>query len=265
VTAIANRTKQRLHEGKVVFGLLVKAQRSAAIAHMAAAAGYDYLTLDLQHTTIGADDVAQICAAALGTGVTPIVRVADPFGRDAIRIIDAGAQGIFVPGVESAEQARSIVTNCRFPPLGSRSSGGATIQLRWQSMPAAEVARQLDDNLLIGINVESLAAVEDIDTIAAVDGVDLISVGTNDLTQDMGIPGEYDHPRLMAVYECVVAATRRNGKFVRLGNFADPARLARSVAMGAQLVTVTNDVKLLLDGMRGGLAALHERLPATRC
>lgn len=262
MAVVPNRTKRRLREGKVVFGFLVKAQRSAAIAHMVSSSGYDYLTLDLQHTTIGADDVAQICASCLGVGTTPIVRIADPEGRDAVRFLDAGAQGIFVPNVESADQARAIVFNCRHSPLGHRSPGGPTIQLGWQSMPASDVARELDDNLLLGVNVETLAGVESIDEIVAVDGIDVVSVGTNDLTQDMGIPGEYDHPRLMAVYETVVAAVNRNGKHVRLGNFADPTRLARSVEMGARLITVTNDVKLILDGMRTGLSAVRARIPA---
>lgn len=251
MSIVVNRTKKKLEEGKVAFGVTVRYSRSIEIARAAATSSYDYLFIDLEHSTIDLDMASQISIAALDAGVTPLVRVPSHLPHHSARILDGGAQGVVVPHVHTAEQARQAVENCKFPPIGRRSHAGAPLQVGWKSMPVPELAKVLNDNMLLTCLIESVEAVE---------GVDVLSVGTNDLAFDMGLAGDYEHPRVIDCYSRVVAAARRNGKAVRLGGVYDPALVQKNIEGGARLVTVMSDWNFMLQGMRSGIQSLRGRL-----
>lgn len=134
------------------------------------------------------------------------------------------------------------------------------MQVGWKSMPVPELAKVLNDNMLLTCLIESMEAVENVEAIAAVEGVDVLSVGTNDLAFDMGLAGDYEHPRVIECYSRVVAAARRNGKAVRLGGVYDPALVQKNIERGARLVTVMSDWNFMLQGMRSGIQSLRGRL-----
>jgi 2-keto-3-deoxy-L-rhamnonate aldolase RhmA len=249
-----NITKERLAAGEVAFGLGVRFSRTVDIARMARAAGYHYLFLDMEHSTLELETIAAISIASLDVGVTVVVRTP---GQDldlAARILDAGALGIAIPHVNSVEEARQAVAGCKFGPLGQRSVGGSAIPLDFQPMPTAEAARRLNDLTLLVVLLETPEAIASADAIAAVEGIDVLSIGSNDLAMTMGIPGEFDHPRLLAAYETVRRATEKHHKALRIGGVYTPSRLARELKLGSRMVTLGNDSAVLLHAMRAAEA-----------
>ena len=260
VDIVVNHAKQRLAAGKVCFGLTIRFNRTVEVVRMAAASGYHYVMMDLQHSTMDFDTAAHLCSAALDAGVTPIVRVPSHLPHHAQRILDGGAMGIIVPDINTAEEARQAVMNCKYPPIGKRSHMGPTIQIGWKKMPMSEYTRILNENLLLIALVESVEGLENIEAICEVEGIDMISVGTNDLSLSMGMPGDYDNPKIIAAYKRIVEVAHKNGKFVRLGGVPDPDRIQRNIELGSRLVAVGNDTVLFLQALRSGIADLQGRI-----
>src|SRR5262249_20137530 len=155
--------------------------------------GYDWLFIDMEHGAFDVDLVAQIAVAAFAAGIAPIVRVPGIEHYHATRVMDAGALGIVVPHVNTPEEARRIADQCRFPPFGHRSIPGGLPQLAFASLPVAEAMPIVDAATLIVVMLETEAAIANADAIAAIDGIDVLLIGSSDLTADMGIPGEYDN------------------------------------------------------------------------
>lgn len=257
-----NLAKKRMLAGKVAFGLGVRFARTVDIARAARAAGYHYLFIDLEHCTMDMSSAGQICVAALDAGVTPVVRVPSHDHFHATRILDGGAQGIVVPHVTTAEQAHRAVLNCRYPPVGHRSGMGPMVQHGWDPLPQSEISARIDDDLLLVVMLESPEAIDRVDEIAAVDGVDVISVGTNDLALEMGIAGQMDHPRIYEAYDKVVAACRRHGKLIRLGGVYEPHLLRKTVELGSRMVMLGNDFGFMLQAMKSKMAATREFTPS---
>jgi 2-keto-3-deoxy-L-rhamnonate aldolase RhmA len=142
---------------------------------------YDWLFIDMAHNRMDIDIASQISVAAQDAGITPIVRVPDFAQHHATRVLDCGAMGIVFPHVENADIAKKLVSFCLFPPKGHRSMTGSLPQLNFKSTPISKVATTINDNMLIVIMLESPEAIENVDEIAAVSGVDVILIGTNDL------------------------------------------------------------------------------------
>ena len=137
---------------------------------------------------------AQICITAQNVGITPIVRIPSHDGYYANRILDAGAMGVVAPHVNSAEEARAIVKACKFAPFGERSVAGNWPQLGFQSYPADQVRRLLNETTTVIVMLETPEAVEHAEEIAAVPGVDILHIGTTDLCDAMGKPGKFADP-----------------------------------------------------------------------
>src|SRR5262249_46304139 len=158
------------------------------------------------------DQAVQIAVAANAAGIAPIVRV--PYGQYdmATRVLDGGAMGIVVPHVDTPEEARVIADRLRYPPDGHRSVAGAMPQMAVAAAPLAEAAKAVNRALLVAVMIETPLAVRNADAIAAVPGIDALLMGTNDLTMEMGIPGQLDHPDVVKAYEAVLAACSKHRK-----------------------------------------------------
>ena len=166
------------------------------------------------------------------------------------RALDAGAVGIVVPHIDSSEDARRAVDAARYPPTGSRSLSGLLPQLSYRPLPAPETMAPADAlTFLIGI-VETAAAVESLDAIAAVPGLDALQVGTNDLSVSLGVPGEIDHPKVQDAVRRTIEACRRHGKIAGFGGVYREDALRLYAGLGLRLMLVGNDLALLLGAMR---------------
>ena len=245
---LRNHMKEKLAAGKVVASMTVRLCRSIEIAQIAQTAGFDTLYVDMEHNTLSIDTVCQICIAAQAIGITPLVRVPANTPEYICRVLDGGAMGVIVPHVRSAAEAKAMVDLVKFPPLGHRSAGGALSQYKYRSFPIAETNAAMNDATTLCVMVETLAAVDNIDAIAGTPGVDLLLIGSNDLCGEMGIVGQYDHPRLEEAFAKVIAAARKHGKFVGVGGLAARDDLmAKFVAMGARYVSTGTDMSFLMS------------------
>jgi 4-hydroxy-2-oxoheptanedioate aldolase len=242
---LRNHVKEKLARGEVVASMTVRLVRGVEIARIAKTSGFDSLYVDMEHSSFSLETTSQICIAALEVGITPFVRV--PGVTDVQRILDAGALGIIAPHVESADDARAYVRAAKYPPLGERSNAGPLPHLQYRSFPAAEAYAAIDAATMVIVQFESGQAIDNAEAIAAVEGVDMVLIGTNDLLADWGLPGQYDHPRVREAYEKTIAACRRHGKHAAVGGFATrPDLAAQYVRMGARYVSTGTDLGFLL-------------------
>jgi 2-keto-3-deoxy-L-rhamnonate aldolase RhmA len=242
---LRNHMKEKLSRGEVVSSITVRLVRGIEIARIAKTAGFDSLYVDMEHSSFSLETTGQICMAALAAGITPLVRV--PGVAEVSRVLDAGALGVIAPHVRSAADARAYVTAAKFPPLGERSAAGPLPHLHYRTFPAAEADAALNDATLLMVQFESAEALAKADEIAAVEGVDMVMIGTNDLLADWGMAGQYEHPRVREAYATTIAACRRHGKHVGVGGLASRPQLAAEfVRMGARYVSTGTDLGFLL-------------------
>ena len=183
----ANPVLHRLGQGLPVAMLGVRMARSPEIARLAKASGNHALWIDLEHSTMSLDTAAQICATANDIGVVPLVRIPEHARALIGPLLDGGAMGIIAPRVETVQQARELVSDCRFPPHGHRSSIGMLACFGYRRMPPPTLLQAANRATLVEVLVESAAGIANIEAIACVEGVDLISVGVNDLSAELGV------------------------------------------------------------------------------
>jgi 2-keto-3-deoxy-L-rhamnonate aldolase RhmA len=244
---LSNNVKEKLSRDEVVASMTVRLVRSIEIARIAATAGFDTLYVDMEHASFSFDATGQICMAALAAGIAPLVRVPANTPDTVSRLLDGGALGVIAPHIGSAAEARAVVRAAKFPPLGERSNAGALPHLQYRAYPAAEANAALNAATMVVVQFESAAALERAEEIIAVDGVDMVLIGLNDLLADWGIPGQYDDPRVRAVYAKTIAACRARGKHCGVGGLASrPDLAAEFVRMGARYVSTGTDLAFLL-------------------
>lgn len=244
---VPNPLMDRLRSGGLGLSMIVKQVQSVDIAIAAHSAGYDAINVDLEHSVIPESAAAQICLMAQRVGITPIVRVPSHDPHYANRLLDAGALGIVAPHVETAQQAERVVRGARFAPRGERSVAASWPHLGFRKYPAATVRRVLDAATTVVVMLESPAAIEQADAIAAVPGVDILHVGTSDLCDAMGMPGEFGHPRIAECLAHVVAACRRHGRFAGCGGLGnDPDVMRAMVSLGVRFLTGGNEWAFML-------------------
>jgi 4-hydroxy-2-oxoheptanedioate aldolase len=229
---VRNRVREKLARDEVVASMTARLVRGVEVAQLAATAGFDTLYVDLEHGPLTIDVTGQICMAALALGVAPFVRVPALTPEYVGRVLDAGALGIIAPHVHSAEDAKRVGN---LPQFGFRA---------WP----AEIGNQvLQDATMVVPMVETREALEKVEEIVAVDGVDMLLVGSNDLTAELGIAGAFDHPLLRDAYRRIITAARKHGKHVGVGGLASrPDLSAEFVQMGARYVSTGTDLGFLL-------------------
>lgn len=253
-----NSAKQKLNEGKLVLCMGLRQARTVDIAMIAAEAGFDALYVDLQHSPLSLETASTLCAASIGLGITPLVRTPG-HGADWIsRALDGGAQGVVLPDVNTAEQAKAIVDAARFPPLGRRSVMGGGPALRYKSLPLGDVNRALNDATLVIAMLETAQGIEEADAIARVPGIDVLLIGSNDLCTGLGIPGELRHPKLRQAYEAVARACKAHGKVLGVGGIRGDLELQTElVRLGARYIAAGNDAAYLAAAARKDAQALR--------
>jgi len=236
---LRNNVKEKLARGEVVASMTVRLVRQIEIAQIAKTAGFDTIYVDMEH-----------CSASIETlaaGIAPFVRVPANTPEYITRVLEGGALGVIAPHVGSAEEARAVVRAAKFLPLGARSVAGGLPHLHFRSFPAAEAFAALNDATMVMIQFENAAALAKADEIVAVEGIDMVMIGTNDLLCDWGIPEQYEHPKVREAYAATIAACRRHGKHVGVGGLATRPKLVEEyVRMGARYVSTGTDLAFLM-------------------
>ncbi|MGI9501173.1 MAG: HpcH/HpaI aldolase family protein [Geminicoccaceae bacterium] len=259
---IRNVAKERLLAGELAIGVGLRQSRTVDIAKAMKTAGFDWLFIDQEHSAMSLDDAAQVSCAAQDAGITPIVRVPSFEHYHAAKALDGGAQGIVVPHVDTPDIAADMVRNCRYPPIGKRSVTGVLPQLDFASVPLGEGTEAVNAATLLVLMIETGEAVANAAEIAATPGVDVLLVGANDLSMELGIPGELDHPDMIQALEKIVAACRKSGIFPGLGGIYRQDLIARCVDMGFRMILAGSDLSLMLNAGKASASAIRA-LPAS--
>jgi 2-keto-3-deoxy-L-rhamnonate aldolase RhmA len=257
---IENPTLEQLRGGGLSLGVVLRYARTPDIARAMRACGLDWLFLDLEHSAMSLDTASAISVAALDVGITPCVRVPAMDFALAARALDTGALGVLMPHVETVEETRAIAAAFRYPPSGHRSSTSTLPHFDFKVPSLQEACRQLDAATLVAVILETPKSIENVDAIAAVPGVDVLMIGASDLTLEMGMHGQFGHPRVVSMLERVAQAGRRHGKFVGIGGVGDDADVARCYAMGMQMLLAGTDMSFLMSAASGRADALRKLL-----
>jgi 4-hydroxy-2-oxoheptanedioate aldolase len=246
-----NQFKAALAEGRTQIGLWVTIPGSDNAEAMAGC-GFDWLLVDTEHSTVSLDTVKSMLQAIAAYPVSAAVR---PGWNDAVeikRILDAGAQTILVPYVQNAEEAARAVAAVRYPPAGLRGVAGITRASRYGLVDGYTAAA--DSEICLLVQVETAAALTQIEAIAAVDGVDGIFIGPADLAASMGHPGNPSAPQVRAAILDGITRIRAAGKPAGILSL-DPALLKDAVAAGSVFTAVDVDQAILLRGARAAAQA----------
>src|SRR3954466_16034072 len=247
-SAVRNPAREKLGQGQLSLGVGVRMTRSVEIAKAMAVAGFDWLFLDMEHGVMSLEACAQISAAALDAGIAPIARVPNGEYAIATRALDNGALGIVMPHVDTAAEAREAVDRLKSPPVGHRSMGGIGPHYGLRSVSTGEAAQALNAANLTVVMLETPTAIENAEPIAAVPGVDVLLIGTNDLCAEMGIPGDFGNERVAEAYKKMIAAATKHGKFPGMAGIYSEQIMPRYIEMGARFILAGQDAQFMLAG-----------------
>ena len=231
---------------------------SAVTAEACAAAGFDWLLLDLEHGAGGEEQVRDIVPAAGAYGVPTLVRVETDARIRIGRALDSGAAGIMLPRMDSAQQVSKALAHMRFPPGGDRGVATYNRACRFGLDPGA--LDRADEEILVIVQIESLAAVTAADEIASLDGVDVLFVGPRDLSHALGVPGDTTAPAFVEALQTVLAAGNRHGKACGL-LVNDGAAAAQRLEQGWTFVAIGSDSTLLAAASRAALDQARQQQP----
>lgn len=249
----------RLRGGELTLMMAIRSARTPDAIRIAAATGHHAVMIDLEHSAMSTDVAAQMCAAAGDLGLTPFVRVPEREYGAIGRLLDGGAHGLVFPRVETAEEAITACGACRFPPRGHRSAVSTVPQAGMRPRGATELRDLLDPLTLVQILIESPAGVAHAEAIAAVDGVDIVAIGANDLTAEMGLAGQYDHAAFREAVATVAAACRRHDVPLMIGGIGSLPLLETLLPLGAcRLFLTGTDTDLLFAAAKQRADALED-------
>jgi 2-keto-3-deoxy-L-rhamnonate aldolase RhmA len=224
---------ERLARGEPLLSLGVRNARTAEIIRIARSAGFDIVWIDLEHSSISIDCAVQISATAADLGMEAWVRVPEREYGVIGRLLDGGVTGIVAPRVETADEAQHIVNAARFPPRGYRSQIALLPQVGYRKVSAAELMAAADRATTIHILLETAKGIENAGAIAAIDGVDILHVGINDLSVDLGHVGNLRHPDVLLACKRVIGAAHGHGKLAVAGGSSDPELCLELLNFGA--------------------------------
>jgi 2-dehydro-3-deoxyglucarate aldolase/4-hydroxy-2-oxoheptanedioate aldolase len=240
--------RQRLQQGDLLLGQLLLEFFTPGIGPMLDACGLDFVIYDMEHGRCDINLLEQMIASCRGCGIVPMARVPDLNFAPLSRVLDLGARGVMVPRVETRQQTEEIVRQLKYAPQGKRGVALGVAHDLYR--PAgAEFFAQANEETTVIIQLESAKAFENLEAIVSVPGVDVAWVGHYDLTVSMGIPAQFDHPRLLQAMDDLVAACRRHG--VAPGFLPPtPESAAHWVGKGFRMVSLGSDIGVFMEVMR---------------
>ncbi len=248
--------RQRVLGGEQVLGTMMFEVFTPGIAQICKNAGCAYIIYDMEHAGLGIESFKAQVAHCRGTGVAPMVRVPRAEYHFLARALDVGAEGVMIPMVESAEQAKAIVEATRYPPKGRRGAAFGFAHDNYEGGAPADKIKFADARNLVIAQIETERGLDNVEKIAAIDGIDVLWVGHFDLTNFLGIPGEFQNPKYLAAIKRIVTAGKAHKK--GLGFMAsDPKWAADYKALGFNMLASGTDQNFITAGIRAILDPLR--------
>jgi len=254
-----NKLKAALKRGETCIGSMIVGVRSPQIVQMFASAGWDFLCIDMEHGQFDMQTIADMMTIARFEEITPLVRVPDALYHLLARPLDNGAMGLVIPRVETREQVQRIIQSTKYWPEGSRGASLSGIHTAFRGAEHVEYMRWANAETIIVIQIESKRAVDNLPELVSVEGVDATWVGPFDLSQSLGIPGQFKHPEMIKCYERVIEVCNQHGVAPGI-HFQDTEWLQHWMERGFRLAMLKSDVRLLMDAARDAVSRLRRTL-----
>ena len=242
-----NPVKAELGSGGVAFGAMIFEFFAPGIPQICRNAGAEFVLYDMEHTGLSFETLKTQFALCRGLSIVPMVRVPRGEYHFIARALDVGAMGVIVPHVDSRDEAGQVVDACRFPPRGHRSVAGPNPANRYRAMPQRELLDAFDEQTVVAVMLETPAAVERADAIAAVPGVDMVMLGPHDLTAEMGILGQFRDERFLDAVRTVAKACRTHDRIFGIAGIRDLELLTEFVGLGLRFVSAGTDVGFMTE------------------
>lgn len=252
-----NRLKQKLAAGEMPVGHMIVEFGTRGIAQIAANTGLDFVVIDSEHTPYTPADLADLFAWFRATDVAPFVRIPEIQYHFIARIMDAGALGVMVPNVRNREQAKAIVDAIKYAPLGKRGMMMNYALTDYLPAEPVEFTAWSNENSTVICQIESEEGLANLDDIASTPGVDILWVGQSDLTQSMGISGQFHHPRFLDALRHVIETAQRHG----LASAIQPGTMEQAgewIDLGFEVISYSVDHAVYSAGLRQSVAAIRE-------
>lgn len=243
--------KQLLRQGKSVLGTMVGAFDNPNIARMLAGAGFDFFIIDCEHGAFTYKSVSNIVAVAKGADIATIIRI-PKVDRECIqKFSDMSIDGILIPQTEEVEQVKDAIRFSKYKPLGDRGITKSPNVGYRQGVDWKARMQEINEDSLIILQIETKKAVENIDNLLSIEGVDVVMFGPNDLSQNLGIWGEFDNKIYTDAIDIVVDSARRHN--VYSGNHCRIEDLEKGMENGMKFIIWNNDVGMLMSGASAGV------------
>ena len=243
-----NGFRQRLQNGEVLLGQMVLELFTPGIGPMLDACGLDFVIFDMEHGRCDLGLLSEMIASCRGSKIVPLARVPDAAYAPLSRALDIGARGVMVPRVETRQQAEEIVSELKYAPQGKRGVALGIAHDLYQA-GTADFFAAANEEIAVILLLETEKAFENLDEIVSVPGVDVAWMGHYDLTVSMGIPAQFDHPRLLAAMDALVTSCKRHG--VAPGFLPPtPESAVHWISKGFRAISLGSDISVFLDGVR---------------
>lgn len=246
--------KNKIKNGQLTVGSWITLGHPG-IADIMAKSGFDWLTVDLEHSTITIEQAANLIRAIDYHGIAPLVRLTSNDENQIKRVMDAGAHGVIVPNVKSAAEAEHAVKSVYYPPTGTRGVGLARAQNYGVSFD--DYKKWLEENAVIIVQIEHIDAVNDLEAILSVDGIDGFIIGPYDLTGSLGKPGDFDDPDFILAMNEIRSVSKKMGKTGGI-HVVEPdiEQLKTRIGEGYRFLAYSVDIRMLDVSCRAGLKGL---------
>jgi 2-keto-3-deoxy-L-rhamnonate aldolase RhmA len=252
-----NPVKRALTSGGTALGTMVFEFATSGIGRVIATTGADFALFDMEHTGWSTETVKSLFATCSGTDLVPMVRVPAAQYHMIARVLDCGAMGVMVPMVESEDQARLIVRSAKYPPTGRRGAAFGVAHDDYKFGDVVEKIRSADAEGLVIALIETAAGIDQVERIAAVDGIDVLWIGHFDLTNSLGIPADFTHPSYLAAVERVLAACRQYGKAPGF-MVASPAEARAKLDQGFRCLAYWGDLWIYQQALTAAILQIRQ-------
>ena len=250
-----NPVKQALAQGSTAVGTMAFEFCTPGLARLAANAGADFIIHDMEHTGWSIETVRDLIASGDGAPIVPFVRVPATQYHFIARVLDVGAMGIMVPMVGDAAQAEVIVQSAKYPPLGQRGAAFHMAHDGYACGDVLEKMRSANDEVILIAQIENRSGLENVERIAAVDGIDILWIGQFDLSNFLGIPGQFTHPTFLDAIKRVTEACQRYSKTAAFMVPSVEEGLER-MRQGFRCIAYWGDLWIYQQGLKQGVTAL---------
>ena len=250
-----NRLKRLLREGKSAVGTMLVEVRQASVMQVLSNAGLDFVIIDNEHGSFNIETISDLSRAARQVGVTPVVRVPEWSYAHVVQPLDSGAQAIMAPRITEPGQVRDIVQMMKYPPVGKRGSVVARGHTDLKSGPVVDVMKDANEESMLIVQIETREALEGIDQILSVSGVDAALVGPTDLSVALGIPGKMTDPILVAAITTAIEACHRAKVYPAI-QMNDLTLASHWASKGMKLVSFNSEVGMLTQAATGAVASI---------